>query len=221
MDTYAAVSRVCPMAYQIELGASPVLKTPHSLRCAGDLHSRWCAGCAGGPHRWETAGEADPSGRQLTAIRNHLRAHPAIRYVWVDVLCLPQGADRSAAEKDAFNLQLPHVNLLYMGATVLVLFDRLYASRFWCAFEAWLAFSMATADRGLVGAPTGRRRAAIVPLDEECDPAELEREWCDCSAHVAHTKLQGAGICVTNGADKIVQLVKVYELDQSVRRVMG
>ena len=104
-------------------------------------------------------------------------------------MSLYQGDDRTPQEKDAFKLMLPNVNLLYMGATVLVLLDRLFMTRFWTLFESWLAFSMPTADRGLVAATGDKRRGVIVSLDQSCDAGALERLWADSSATVAHSKL--------------------------------
>ena len=65
---------------------------------------------------------------------------------------------------------LPNVNLLYLGATVLILLDESYMRRFWTLFEGWLAFSMPTAERGIVAAPAAQRRLAITCMDS-CQPA--------------------------------------------------
>ena len=162
---------------------------------------------------------ADPSGRQLALIRDYLRAHPEVRYVWCDVLCLQQG-QCTPEEKAAFKLRmLPNVNMVYLGASVLVLLDELYLSRFWCLFECWLAFSAATAEHGLVTASPERRRATITCLDASA-PAAIEAFWSDCSASVAHSKLSGGDIYVTNGSDKLIQLQKIAQLDNQVRRVL-
>ena len=46
-------------------------------------------------------------------------------------MSLPQGDDRTPAEKAAFAQQLPNINLLYIGCSVLIMLDRSYFSRFW------------------------------------------------------------------------------------------
>lgn len=43
---------------------------------------------------------------------------------------MPQG-ERTPAEQVAFKHMLTHVNLLYLGLSVLVLLDLSYMSRFW------------------------------------------------------------------------------------------
>ena len=47
---------------------------------------------------------------------------------------MPQG-ERTVPEADDFKRMLLHVNLLYLGATVYVIADMSYASRFWTQFE--------------------------------------------------------------------------------------
>ena len=81
-------------------------------------------------HRWETSEVADVSGDQLLSIQEHLRENLSIGYVWVDVMCLPQG-QRTSEEKVEFETMLRHTNLLYLGASVLVVADLSYVSR-WC-----------------------------------------------------------------------------------------
>lgn len=46
---------------------------------------------------------------------------------------LPQGVDKTPSELAEFGQQLPNINLLYLGCTVLILLDRSYCSRFWQA----------------------------------------------------------------------------------------
>ena len=44
---------------------------------------------------------------------------------------MPQGPNRTYLEQAEFDRTLPHVNLLYLGCTVLILLDLSYPSRFW------------------------------------------------------------------------------------------
>lgn len=49
-----------------------------------------------------------------------------------DYSCMPQGT-RTALEQTEFKVQLPNINLLFLGCEVLVLLDLIYLQRFWCA----------------------------------------------------------------------------------------
>ena len=70
-------------------------------------------------------------------IRSFLAARSEIKYVWCDMSCMPQG-QRTAAEQAEFDSMLPHINLLYLGASVLVILDMSYMSRFWTQVrEGW------------------------------------------------------------------------------------
>jgi len=117
---------------------------------------------------------------------------------------------------------LPNINLLYVSATVLVLMDRSYMSRFWTQFEAWLSMQKASAT-GLTSAPPSERRCrdAIVCLGnapEKLADALIE-EWGHIDASGAFSKLSSADVTVTNLSDKECQLPKIMQLDDNVRRL--
>ena len=89
--------------------------------CSGKLAKEYLAVS----HRWEGPGFPDSSDNvQLGALRAHLVAHPELKYVFFDFLCLAQRDhrtdpitdDRTDSEKAEFKAQLPNINLLYMGA---------------------------------------------------------------------------------------------------------
>ena len=67
---------------------------------------------------------------------------------------MPQGPNRSKTEQREFSFMLPNINLLYLGASCLLLVDISYVSRFWTQFEAWLSMQHASID-GLTGAMRG------------------------------------------------------------------
>jgi hypothetical protein len=171
-------------------------------------------------HRWETPTKPDTTGAQLVELRKHLDEHLAIKYVWVDVLCLPQG-ERTPTEKAEFSLMLPNIDLLFIGASVLIMLDRAYSSRFWTCFEAWLSLNTATAD-GLRGAHDSGLRSTIVCLHHTSPYLRdgLLDEWRGCSAQQAHDKLSSPDVDVTNKSDKTMQLPKISQLDARVRRLM-
>ena len=168
-------------------------------------------------HRWDEQGTPDPSGVQLGAIRDYLRANPHIKRVWLDYCCMPQGHARTECEQQAFGYMLRNINLLYLGCSVLVLTDRSYLSRFWTQFEAWLSMQSATA-KGLVSAPADQKRYTIICVHgaPEALQASLIEEWSDCTAAKAHAKLSSKDVQVTNASDKATQLPKLLALDGKV-----
>ena len=45
---------------------------------------------------------------------------------------MPQG-ERTLEEQQEFKIMLANVNMIYLGASVLIIMDISYQSRFWCA----------------------------------------------------------------------------------------
>lgn len=93
-------------------------------------------------HRWETKTDPDPTGAQFRAVRAAVCANLEIKWVWYDFWCLYQktgGVDtRTDLQKYEFKQQLPSMNLLYIGTSVLILLDPEYDIRFWTNFEAYV-----------------------------------------------------------------------------------
>ena len=87
--------------------------------CRGEYHDEYLAVS----HRWDTKQRPDPSGEQLSKIRNFLTAKPSFKYVFYDYSSMSQGR-RTAAQLREFKLMLPNINLLYLGSSVLILMDR-------------------------------------------------------------------------------------------------
>lgn len=48
---------------------------------------------------------------------------------------MPQGTNKTPAEKVQFDFMLENVNLLYLGLKVLILLDGSYVSRFWVSLR--------------------------------------------------------------------------------------
>ena len=102
-------------------------------------------------HRWLADGQADPhrappdpNGKQLAVMNDHLTAHPAIKFLWLDWCCMWQGnkegqREITVDEKSEFDRMLGEVNMLYLGCQAQVLLDFSYLSRFWTMYEAWLS----------------------------------------------------------------------------------
>ena len=93
----------------------------------------------------------------MAALRSYLIANPHIEFVFYDFASMPQGAspallectlaqahpcarlvsgNRTPDELRAFNLMLVNINILYLGASVLILADNSYMSRFWTQARA-------------------------------------------------------------------------------------
>ena len=94
-------------------------------------------------------------------------------------MCLPQGR-RQYWEDYQFRLTLPNIDLLYIGASVLILLDRSYLSRFWTLYEAWLSFMKPTRN-GLQGADEADRRCYLQVAHEAPDNLKtlLIDEWAN------------------------------------------
>lgn len=127
---------------------------------------------------------------------------------------------RTETERQSFKLMLKNANLLYLSASVLILTDRSYLSRFWTNFEAWLAMQDVSMH-GLVAARPANSRFTIrcVHGSPEALADSLVEEWAHCTALKAHQKLSSADVQVTNQSDKDIQLPKILELDQRVADV--
>ena len=65
----------------------------------------------------------DPTGAQMKSLLEYLARRHLIRWVWFDFSCTYQG-NRTTEQQRDFDGMLPHINLLYLGASVLILFDR-------------------------------------------------------------------------------------------------
>lgn len=111
------------------------------------------------------------------------------------------------------------VNLVYLGASVLILLDRSYLSRFWTQFEAWLSF-MAPSPTGLVSesrAACKRYSIRLVHGAPEKLRESILEEWGQCTVLSAHLKLSSPDVSVTNQRDKDQQLPKILQLDVAIR----
>jgi len=171
-------------------------------------------------HRWELEGKCDSSGEQLRALRQHVKLHPHLKWLWFDQMSLPQGV-RTPAEKAEFSLMLSNVNFLYLGCAVLILLDRSYLSRFWTCFEAYLAFR-SVSHEGLIYAPNGSTRCEIACLHGSSSSLEnaLRDEWERRTPSEAASVLGKPDVMVTNQSDKRLQIPKLALLDEQVKELM-
>ena len=90
---------------------------------AGELRQAYLAVS----HRWETPQEPDTHGEQQKAIQRYLIEHPD-EWVWFDDKSCRK--ERTTPAEKVMFVMLRRINLLYLGARVLVLQDLSYQSRF-------------------------------------------------------------------------------------------
>ena len=81
-------------------------------------------------------GEPDPRGVQLQKLRQILKEkrHQRVKYVFYDKSSLPQRCGDivlTPAEKAEFQKMLPNINIIYLGAKVVIFLDETYLNRFW------------------------------------------------------------------------------------------
>ena len=135
---------------------------------------------------------------------------------------MPQGRDRTPAEKIEFSWMLKHVNFIYLGMRVLILLDLSYLSRFWTQFEAWLSMQVATTD-GLAPASDRQQRFTIEPIvnGNSILGESLRSMWESKTPDEAFKLLAKDDVTVTNQSDKIEQLPKLKVLDVKVKEVMS
>ena len=168
-------------------------------------------------HRWCAKDRPDAEGLQEQLIKEYLREHRSIEYVWYDYWCMPQ-LERSEAEEVSFAAMLRSVNLLYLGGTVLVLLDEEYLKRFWTSAEFWLSTRTCT-PTGLQPAENPEQRCKIVLLPGA--PRELKgamiAQWARLTISQACDLLRLEEIRVTNQRDKDELIPKIERLDEAIQ----
>ena len=129
--------------------------------------------------------------------------------------------ERSRGETVEFKHMLKHANLLYLGTRVLILLDLSYIGRFWTLFEAWLSMQ-AVSPEGLKPATPEQQRLDIVPIHgaNNITGESLKAMWASRTPQEAYDLLKEPDVSVTNQSDKEIQLEKLLQLDDEVRKVM-
>ena len=169
-------------------------------------------------HRWEEPHQPDVKGEQLEAIKEYLKAHPNIEWVWFDYSSMPQGDDRTVMEKAEFKLMLAAITDMYLTAHVLILLDGSSASRFWPLMEAWCSMQTVTSD-GLRRATEAQRRYTIKCIHRATDKHDGEGLVDKVSTKTPHEMfdhLKNPDVNVTNAKDKEIMLPKILEIDRHI-----
>ncbi|CAK0866396.1 unnamed protein product [Prorocentrum cordatum] len=186
------------------------------------LAGRFVADTAAVSHRWPEPEHPDPDGSKLCELQDILAKIPSIKFVWMDWVCAPQWhcGGRTEEEEEEFRLILENIlPFIFLGCTVIVLYERVYNQRFWPNVESWIATKMATED-GLVPATEDRLRLKVHGIDSvkgfNCTPWVLD-SWHHADAQLAICILSHKDILVTNAKDKDVNLKVLGSLDHMIK----
>ena len=221
-----------------ELRRRPGFLVEHTITRKGAYRAAYSKKYLAVSHRWFAKDAPDKDGVQLSKVKEYLRKHRQIQWVWFDFWSMPQGS-RTPAQKVAFSHMLSNINWLYLGCSVLVLLDLSYLSRFWTQFEAWLSFQAASTE-GLVGVvhqrsghtsatspgsfssehPAGR--CTVVPIynANSIMASYLQAMWAEKTPQEAHAILSQEDVTVTSMKDKVDQLPKILKLHEDIRDVL-
>jgi len=131
---------------------------------------------------------------------------------------VPQG-ERNPEEYRDFKKMLGNMDILFLGARVIVLLDLIYVSRFWTQFEFWLSIQDGT-PTGLRSSRNPENRCEIRCLHNAVagnHDKSLMSRWMDMTPAQAHDFLKKGDVEVTNQGDKDTQLPLIKQLDDQVR----
>jgi hypothetical protein len=175
-------------------------------------------------HRWPEQGRFDPEGAKLRKLQAIFKDTPAIKYVWIDWICAPQGEQGERCHEDEveFGLILENVvPFIFLGCTVIVLYDRIYNQRFWPNLECWIATKMPTGD-GLLPASRDRLRMKVYGIESEegQDMAIHDfvmSNWHRATAEEAIESLCEEDILVANPSDKEICLNVVKRMGERIQ----
>ena len=141
-------------------------------------------------------------------------------------LCAPQrhGGCRTDALHNVFSLLLENVMpFIFLGCTVIVLYERIYNQRFWPNVECWIATKMPSKE-GLVPATEPHLRIRVLGIrsaraNDSANRAFLLDTWHSASTLDVIKSLSADDILVTNQKDKEINLKVVASLDSQIRNI--
>lgn len=199
-----------------ELKQQPEILVRRTFSKGDAYRRRYCREYCAVSHRWESSEQPDAEGAQLKKIREHLLMEGAdVKFVWFDYWCMPQGK-RTKAEMIHFRWMHYNANLLFLGASVLLLVDISYLIRFWTQYEAWMSLQTTTST-GLRPAEKHEQRFTIKCIHDATrglEDKKLISMWAQADADDARIVLDEAP--VTDEEDKEVHLDKVAFLHDEV-----
>ena len=177
-------------------------------------------------HRWELNDKPDSRGVQLREIQRYLRENPSTRWVWYDYSCVWRdggGGDRMTDEqREDARAQLLNCPIIFLGASVLLVMDISYLSRFWTQLEAWLSMQQPTAE-GVRTATAAEERFTVALVHSATVGAEdekLKAMWARRTPTDAYQILSAPDVVVTNLSDKTAMLAQVESLNSDLERYL-
>jgi hypothetical protein len=188
------------------------------------LSGRFAADTAAVSHRWPTPEHFDPKCTKIAKLREILSSTPSIKFLWIDWVSAPQwhGGGRTDEEEEEFRLILENIlPFIFLGCSVIVLYERIYNQRFWPNVECWIGTKMPTED-GLVPASENRLRIQVYGIEsasgqDHVNLAFVLEMWHAADAQQAVHVLSKNDVLVTNARDKEVNLKVVGSLDEKIR----
>jgi len=175
-------------------------------------------------HRWDTPSHPDPQCNKVKKLKSVLVKKPWIQHLWMDYICAPQWLDgrRTPEEEEEFRQILSNIlPYKYLGATVFVLYERIYGQRFWPCVETWVSTKTPTKN-GLEPSPQSRMRTHFFGMlsmdgqDKEITTFMLSI-WRKMPTQQAIVTLSKDDILVTNAKDKELNLKILGELGQTIQ----
>merc|ERR1712194_315737 len=147
-----------------------------------------------------------------------------IKFLWIDWVCAPQwhGGGRPESEDQEVRLILQNIlPFIFLGCTVIVLYERIYNQRFWPNVECWISTKTPTED-GLVPSSEDMLRVRVHGIDsvkgkDKMNTAVVLESWHKADAQEAIHVLSQNDILVTNAKDKEINLKVVDSLDDEIR----
>jgi len=181
-------------------------------------------------HRWSQRNHIDPDCVKLRKLKDILRNDPSIEYLWLDWISIPQTCINVGAEggytaegKAELDLTMKSVlSYLYLGCTVLLLWDARCRTRFWTSAEAWTSMR-AVSEEGVVPASSECLRLRVFAISGEegmGDEAAYEFVtdlWLHKSAQQTAAELRRDEYAATNARDKDISIEAILRLSERIQ----
>jgi len=175
-------------------------------------------------HRWLTPEHFDPDCIKLEKLQEVLEGLPHIEYVWIDWACVPQKYffELNAEETEECDLVWANVlPFIFLGCSVIVLYERGCSDEFWPNAECWIATKMPT-QSGLVPASAGALRVKFYGILSQSGQDEGVTEfmmyvWHKHLTPTAISMLEQDGV-IAEARDKSISLKVLACLDDRVKQ---
>ena len=184
-------------------------------------------------HVWLSKKHFDPDGLKLARLKGVLASEACrwIEYVWLDFACVPQPwnddgcyEQLSVEDETLLKQSIEHcLPYLYLGATVIVLWDDGFDIRFWPATELFLSCKTPTL-LGLTPSLAEHYRTVFACMQshegQEGKIQELVMKvWMGMSADTACDLLMQERFVTTIGRDKTVIMRVMKHMEENLRQL--